>query len=358
MALPADQLEMLQGLQEPFRSTIIRMIEDSGGRLWVKSGYRTPERQQQLWADALRRYGDPEIADNWVARPGTSNHEHGWAVDLGGDLEWAHQNAGAYGLMFPMSWEDWHIEWAGDRAGGQAGSTDRNGAYWQGGVMYNLDYGRGAAQNPQDVLAERLHSMMSILGLDAASGGPGVTTTPIADPSMDVLMQTPQVMAPGTDASGFPEMQPHQVQAPMQLGGMIEGGQGAGGNMGGSQAGFGGSVLGAAGVDDPNGYGAYAKSKFGQYGWNDQDYKALVWLWNKESGDPENKTTVLWNPLADNENSTAFGIAQFLDGTWGTVGGHRTEDPWRQMDYGMEYIAQRYGNPRNALAFHLQNNWY
>jgi hypothetical protein len=36
--------------------------------------------------------------------------------------QWVHDNAAAYGLRFPMSWESWHIEPAGARGGG-AGST-------------------------------------------------------------------------------------------------------------------------------------------------------------------------------------------------------------------------------------------
>ena len=46
------------------------------------------------------------------------------AVDLGfGSPEvkdWVHQNAGAYGLTFPMAHEPWHIELVGGRSGGQA----------------------------------------------------------------------------------------------------------------------------------------------------------------------------------------------------------------------------------------------
>lgn len=89
-------------------------INASGGRISVTSGYRSIERQTQLWNQALAKYGDPEIADNWVARPGKSNHNHGIAADLGfanaDARRWAHANAARFGLHFPMSWEPWHIE--------------------------------------------------------------------------------------------------------------------------------------------------------------------------------------------------------------------------------------------------------
>jgi hypothetical protein len=86
----------------------------AGHNVYLTSGFRDPGKQQQLWAAALDKYGDPEVADNWVARPGTSNHEKGVAGDLGfgnqAAREWVHQHAAQFGLHFPMSWEPWHIE--------------------------------------------------------------------------------------------------------------------------------------------------------------------------------------------------------------------------------------------------------
>jgi len=341
--IPDNELAMLEGMQEPMKSAVINMLTAGGGRIHVSSGVRSNARQQQLWANALNKYGDPEIADNWVARPGTSNHEHGWAVDITGDKAWAHQVAGQFGMGFPLGNEDWHMEWAGEHRPGSA--TAGPGGQWQGGVMYDLNYtDPTAVQDPQDVLANRLHSVLNIIGLDPASAGPGVTVMDANSPSMDVLAQTPEIASPTGDV---PDQTARFSPAPTQLGGMVEGGQG--------QASTGTLTPGGAG--DPNGYGAYAKSRFGQYGWSDADYAALVRLWNKESGSP-GATSVTWNPNADNPTSTAYGIAQFLDSTWAGVGGQRTSDPNRQMDYGMKYIAQRYGNPRNALDFHLRNNWY
>jgi len=51
---------------------------------------------------------------NWIALPGSSNHQRGTAADLGYSSpearSWAHANAGEYGLAFPLGNEPWHAE--------------------------------------------------------------------------------------------------------------------------------------------------------------------------------------------------------------------------------------------------------
>lgn len=93
----------------------------------VSSGYRSPERQAQLWQEALAKYGSPEAARKWVAPPGNSQHNHGNAADLKylspAAREWAHSNAAQYGLAFPLSNEPWHIEAAGARGGASQGNA-------------------------------------------------------------------------------------------------------------------------------------------------------------------------------------------------------------------------------------------
>jgi hypothetical protein len=74
-----------------------------------------------------------------------------------------------------------------------------------------------------------------------------------------------------------------------------------------------------------------------------------VKLWDQESG---------WSTTAQNPTSTAYGIAQFLDTTWATVGGTKTSDPGLQIKYGIEYIQQRYGSPSLAWAHEVENDWY
>jgi secretion/DNA translocation related TadE-like protein len=105
------------GLQPAMRRAVDRLIEASNGHVYLVSGTRSTARQTELWHEALEKYGDPEIADNWVARPGTSKHEAGLAVDLGGDLGLAVRLVDELGLPLwrPMPWEPWHFELTGSR---------------------------------------------------------------------------------------------------------------------------------------------------------------------------------------------------------------------------------------------------
>src|SRR5699024_12289322 len=57
-------------------------------------------------------------------------------------------------------------------------------------------------------------------------------------------------------------------------------------------------------------------------------------------------------------SSTAYGLFQFLIATWTTVGGRKTSDPKLQLDYGLRYIQQRYGDVRGARAFWNKHHWY
>jgi hypothetical protein len=77
--------------------------------LKVTSGYRSVQEQAYLW----EKYGrNPRR----VAPPGRSKHNYGLAADISGPPEAmrrAHELAPKFGLVFPMSWEPWHIELAG-----------------------------------------------------------------------------------------------------------------------------------------------------------------------------------------------------------------------------------------------------
>jgi hypothetical protein len=92
-----------------------RLIQAAGGRLRVVSGYRSTARQTELWERALARYGSAEAADDWVARPGSSMHERGLAVDLAGDLDLGVELIGRLGLPLhrPLPNEPWHFELLG-----------------------------------------------------------------------------------------------------------------------------------------------------------------------------------------------------------------------------------------------------
>jgi D-alanyl-D-alanine carboxypeptidase-like protein len=105
------------GLDPRLESAVQTLVAAGHGAIRVVSGYRSSERQGELWAAALRRYGSPEAADDWVAPPGSSMHERGLAVDLGGDLELAGRLVAQLSLPLwrPLSNEPWHFELAGSR---------------------------------------------------------------------------------------------------------------------------------------------------------------------------------------------------------------------------------------------------
>lgn len=117
--------DSFSGLDQGFASALSNMFAaappEIAQHLRITSGFRSPERQAQLWQDALQKYGSPERARKWVAPPGRSNHNHGHAADLKyldpSATTWAHENAGRFGLAFPLSNENWHIELAGRRGG-------------------------------------------------------------------------------------------------------------------------------------------------------------------------------------------------------------------------------------------------
>lgn len=120
----------IDGLDNSFATNLAAMIQDAPPGikegLGVYSGFRSEERQAELWQGALKKYGSAEAARKWVAPPGRSNHNHGQAVDLAFNgqslsrapqnvVDWVHANAGKYGLYFPLSNENWHIEPLGTR---------------------------------------------------------------------------------------------------------------------------------------------------------------------------------------------------------------------------------------------------
>ncbi|MFC6444400.1 D-alanyl-D-alanine carboxypeptidase family protein [Shinella zoogloeoides] len=133
-ALASDKARShIDGMADAFASKLAKMLasmpDDLKGSVTINSGYRSVERQQQLWLDALKKYGSPEAARKWVAPPGNSQHNKGNGADLGYSSDrarqWAHQNAGSFGLSFPLANENWHIEDADARSGQIAAEIDR-----------------------------------------------------------------------------------------------------------------------------------------------------------------------------------------------------------------------------------------
>lgn len=105
------------GMHPEFMRRLGRWAKEELNRPYnIGSGYRSLAEQARLYARWLARVPGQAPA----APPGSSNHNFGLASDgarLGG------RNPGKYGLVYPMSYEPWHIEPVGARAmrGGGAG---------------------------------------------------------------------------------------------------------------------------------------------------------------------------------------------------------------------------------------------
>src|SRR5215472_5896826 len=122
----------IDGMNPDFRNKLFQLIysmpPELRSNLRVVSGFRDNITQARLYAQAIARYGSAEAARQWVAPPGGSNHNKGLAADLGWTggglgqappqvIKYLHDNAGRFGLTFPLANENWHIEPAGLRTG-------------------------------------------------------------------------------------------------------------------------------------------------------------------------------------------------------------------------------------------------
>lgn len=110
-------------------------------------------------------------------------------------------------------------------------------------------------------------------------------------------------------------------------------------------------IVGGTGGGAPQAGGSlqqYAQQRMAQLGMTGAgDWQALYNLWQKESG---------WNPAAVNRSSGAFGIAQILPSAHPDVPRNLTGQ--QQIDWGLNYIRQRYGSPSAAWAHSQQTDWY
>lgn len=112
--------------------------QEAGLTLTVISGYRSYSKQATIYARKVRNSnGSTEKADRLVARPGTSEHQLGLAMDLakkGGtnlnenfaktaEGKWVYANAHRFGFIVRYmkdyetvtgyNWEPWHVRYVG-----------------------------------------------------------------------------------------------------------------------------------------------------------------------------------------------------------------------------------------------------
>lgn len=94
----------------------------------------------------------------------------------------------------------------------------------------------------------------------------------------------------------------------------------------------------------------YARVQVAARGWSDSEFTCLDKLWEKESN---------WNPSALNPSSGAYGIPQALPGNkMAAQGPDWQTNPNTQIDWGLGYIAGRYGTPCVAWQHSMDTDWY
>lgn len=100
-----------------------------------------------------------------------------------------------------------------------------------------------------------------------------------------------------------------------------------------------------------NEYQAYAYDKvINLYLWSEEDYNALVKLWDRESN---------WNPNAHNKSSGAHGIPQSLPANkMASEGADYYTNGYTQINWGLKYIKARYGSPLAAWMHSEKKGWY
>jgi hypothetical protein len=106
-----------------------------------------------------------------------------------------------------------------------------------------------------------------------------------------------------------------------------------------------------ASVDvEPGSAQAIAAEMVAARGWGSDQFDCLVNLWERESG---------WQVDAQNPSSGAYGIPQALPGSkMASAGADWRTNPATQIEWGLGYIEDRYGDPCGAWSHFLDRNWY
>ncbi|MFP3714069.1 ubiquitin-like domain-containing protein [Puerhibacterium sp. TATVAM-FAB25] len=103
-------------------------------------------------------------------------------------------------------------------------------------------------------------------------------------------------------------------------------------------------------VVDPGSARSAARALAAERGWGDTQFVCLDKLWTKESG---------WRVDADNPSSSAYGIPQALPGSkMASAGADWRTNAVTQIEWGLGYIAGRYGTPCGAWAKSQAAGWY
>ena len=140
--LKANVPGQLQDMRADAAAALEEMVaackEEIGVTLKAVSGYRSYQRQSTIYQNKLDRVGTREKADQFVARPGASEHQLALAMDVGQKSDdvnltssfgrtkggkWVAENCWRFGfiLRYQEGWEDvtgyeyepWHVRYVG-----------------------------------------------------------------------------------------------------------------------------------------------------------------------------------------------------------------------------------------------------
>ena len=107
----------------------------------------------------------------------------------------------------------------------------------------------------------------------------------------------------------------------------------------------GGTLIGGTAIGSGGDAKAIVQAMAAARGWTGAEWNALNTIVQRESG---------WNPNAANPNSSARGLFQKMTSLHGAI------EPTieGQAQWGLDYIAGRYGTPSAALSFWNKHHWY
>jgi zinc D-Ala-D-Ala carboxypeptidase len=131
-ALPASGAQRLRALIVPHTRRLILAAGEDGHDLYVGSGFRSQAYQAEVFTAQTARFGNPDIAERYSARPGHSQHQLGTTIDFtsafrgfrGSDAAaWLQAHAHEFGFVLPYTEasqactgyidEPWHARWVG-----------------------------------------------------------------------------------------------------------------------------------------------------------------------------------------------------------------------------------------------------
>ena len=302
----------LEGMNPAMKKLFLGMAQEygeaTGKKIQVNSGFRTREQQQKEYDANPRK----------AAKPGSSLHEFGLAVDISSATANELDKLGLmrkYGLTRPVGGEPWHVEPAGiqtDPRGyrmkpGEATEAILAGLGKGGGGFGTDKSAKKYARNPE--LAKKLLT----------------STEASADVASNVRMAEPET---GKDVAN------NISSGKVPAGGKTGVGGGSGGSSGSISAAAGvspssssGSPVGGGSSGD-TGISKTAKEDYAKMpapnangkGWGDM--QATVMEAAKLTGtDPKELATIMaiesgFNPNAKSKTSSATGLNQFTSETW------------------------------------------